>query len=244
MPDYIRRRLRVNAAVAVIVLLVSGAMADAQTLSWSVNGTGGNGNWDTTTANWFNGSQNVTWPSGGNAIFGGASGTVSSFVFGPVVSSMTFNTPGYVIQNGWIQSGSNGLTVTTNVDATISSTLSNSVSAGNLLVKNGPATLFITGTNFLGTVQVNQGEVRASDLFFSKVNLANAQGVTVTLTQSTDMAGLSGGGTAGGIVQPVNQAGTVNLTILNGGNFGGVLQDNGSGILAQISSVAALHQKR
>ncbi|HKD35771.1 MAG TPA: hypothetical protein VKB78_03195, partial [Pirellulales bacterium] len=215
-------------------------LADGQTLSWGVNGAGGSGNWDTTTADWFNGSQNVTWPSGGNAIFGGAAGgTVNSFTFGPVVSSITFNTPGYVIQNGYLQSGTNGLTVTTNVDATIGSNLENSASAGNFLVKNGPAALVLSGgTNFLGAAQVSQGELQlagSSNLFFSSVTLADAPGVTVTLAQSssiTDMMSLAGGGTSGGIVQPNNQARTVTLDIFRGGNFGGVLQDNGSGILA------------
>ncbi len=222
-----------------MTLFFFGAFAEAGTLTWGVNGAGGSGNWDTSTANWFNGSQNVAWPSGGDALFAGASGgTVTSFVFGPVVSSMTFNTPGYVVQDGWVQSGTNGLTVTTNVDATISSTLSSSATAGDFLVKNGPAALVISGTNFLSAVQVNQGEVRAtgsSSLFFSNVTLANQPGATVTLGQSSSfasMGALAGGGTSGGIVHPDSQARTVTLTIYEGSTFAGSLQDNGLGILA------------
>jgi fibronectin-binding autotransporter adhesin len=219
MENQFRRPSCVRAAATMTVLLF-GAVAGAQTLAWGVNGAGGSGNWDTTTANWFNGTQNVKWASGGNAIFGGASGgTVNSFFFGPVVSSITFNTPGYVIQNGYVQGGTNGLTVTTNVDATISSTLDYSVLAGNSLVKNGPAALLTGGTNFFGAVQVNQGELRtigSSDLFFSTVNLANASGVTVTFAQTSsfaDIGALTGGGNSGGVVQPNNQARTVSLTI-------------------------------
>ncbi|HKD38020.1 MAG TPA: hypothetical protein VKB78_14505, partial [Pirellulales bacterium] len=60
-------------------LLALSTLADAQTLTWGPNGAGGSGNWDTTTAGWFNGTQNVVWASGGNAIFGGATGgTVTS----------------------------------------------------------------------------------------------------------------------------------------------------------------------
>ena len=75
-----RNIARLLAAVVFWTLLASATLATAQTLTWGVNGAGGSGNWDTTTADWFNGSQNVVWPSNGNAIFGGASGgTVSSF---------------------------------------------------------------------------------------------------------------------------------------------------------------------
>jgi fibronectin-binding autotransporter adhesin len=220
-------------------LSIFSATAEAQTVTWGVNGAGGSGNWNTSTANWFTGSQNVIWPSGGNAVFGGASGgTVTSFFFGPVVSSMTFNTPGYVIQDGWVNSGTSGLTVTTNVDATINSTLSNSASTGSSLVKNGSAALVLGGTNFLSTVQVNQGELRAtgtSSLAFSDVTLANTPGATVTLAPSATSIGigsLAGGGTFGGVVHPDNQARTVTVSIGGSGTFGGTLADNGSGILA------------
>ncbi len=238
MQNYILGRCFAMAAV-LVSLGIFNASANATTLTWGVNGVGGSGNWDTSTPNWFNGSQNVSWPSGGDAIFAGASGgTVSSFTFGPVVSSMTFNTPGYTVQDGWVQSGNSGLTMTTNVDATISSTLSDSSSAGNFLVKNGPAALLIGGTNFLDVLQLNQGEVRvvgSSSLFFSDVVLADAPGVQVTLAQSsnsTSMGSLAGGGTTGGVVLPNNQARTVTLTLFSGRSFGGTLEDNGSGVLA------------
>ncbi len=216
-----------------------GALADAQTLTWGVNGAGGGGNWDATTANWFNGATNVAWPSGASAVFGGASGgTVSSYFSGPVVSSMTFNTAGYTVQNGDIQSSSSGLTVTTNVDATISSSLDNSTTAGNFLVKNGSATLSLGGEFFLDSVQVNQGQLQltgSADLVSASVVLANAPGVAVTFGQTSsfpDISSLSGGGTSGGAVQPNNQARTVMLTVLQPGSFAGALQNNGSGILA------------
>jgi fibronectin-binding autotransporter adhesin len=230
---YQGRRFWTAVGAAIAGLLLS-ASAHAQTVTWGVNGVGGSGNWDTTTKNWFNGASNVAWPSGGNAIFAGAAGgTVHSFVFGPVVSSMTFNTPGYVVQNGWIESGASGLTVTTYADATISSTLSDSTIAGNFLIKNGPAALTVNGTNFFGSVQVNQGEFRiggSSTLFYSDVVLGNTAGATVTLGQnssSTEVKSLSGGGALGGIVQPDNQARTVTLYIGGSGVFGGKLQDNG-----------------
>ena len=136
-------------ACILFTALFSAVSAYAQTVTWGVNGAGGPGSWDTSTADWYNGASNVTWPTGGNAIFAGASGgTVDSFVFGPTVSSMTFNTPGYSIQDGWLQSGTNGLTITTNADATIGSTLAAGFGGENLLVKNGSANLNINGIDF------------------------------------------------------------------------------------------------
>jgi fibronectin-binding autotransporter adhesin len=223
------------APVVFWTLLASATLATAQTLTWGVSGAGGSGNWDTTTADWFNGSQNVVWPSNGNAIFGGASGgTVSSFSPGPLVASMTFNTPGYVIQGGQIQRSTGDLTVTTNVDATISSTLS-----VNSLVKNGPGTLIDNAFDFdsLATVHVNQGELLVKafpSLIQSNLILADAPGVIVTFGQSGSpvLKTLTGGGTSGGVVRPDNEARTLTLGTLGGGTFGGVLEDNGSGILA------------
>jgi hypothetical protein len=233
---------RLAVPVVFWTLLTSAAITSAQTLTWGVNGAGGSGNWDTTTPDWFNGSQNVAWPSGGNAIFAGAAGgTVSSFSPGPVVTSMTFNTPGYIIQGGQIQSSANGRTVTTNVDATISSTLSN---LSNSLVKNGPAALILNGTNNVGTVRVNEGELRItgfSSLFNSNVVLADAPGVAITFAQtssSNSVGLLTGGGTTGGVIRPDNQPRTVTLNSTStsastaGVTFGGVLEDDGSGVLA------------
>lgn len=229
----------------VISLIVCARFADAQSLTWGVNGAGGSGNWDATTANWFNGSQNVAWPSGGDAIFGGASaGTVNSYFPGPVVNSITFNTPGYTVQNGFIQSGANGLSVITNVDATIGSTLERQSGASfggpsDVLNKTGSAALIINGTTGLDTVQINQGELRITgfgDLGSSDVVLADAPGVTLTLARLSSgafsMHSLAGGGISGGVVQPNNQARTTTLNLENSGTFGGTLQDNGSGILA------------
>ena len=98
-------------------------------------------------ANWWNGTSQVVWPSGADAVFGGTGGTVNSFVFGPEVSSMTFNSPGYVITGGWVKGYSNGLKITTNADSTISSTLStysSTAEAARTLTKDGSGTLTVT----------------------------------------------------------------------------------------------------
>lgn len=233
--------MRFHAAVTFATLVASATLAHAQTLTWGPNGAGGSGNWDTTTADWFNGSQNVVWASGGNAILAGPSGgTVSSFFPGPLVASMTFNTPGYVVQGGQILSGTSGsLTVTTNADATVNSIL-NISGVNSSLTKDGAATLTLSRVGSLFNLQVNQGELRfagSSSLGFTNNILADAPGVTITLAQSNstvNAGALTGGGTMGGLVQPDNEPRTVTLNCGStaGGTFGGVLADNGSGILA------------
>ncbi len=212
-------------------------------LDWGADGNGGTGTWDTTTADWWNGSGPVAWQAGGDAIFNGNGAAITSVYPGPVAGNLTFNTPGYSITGGWITGGTNGLTITTNADATIGSVLSSGGGSSlNQLVKAGAGTLTITGTNFLSSVMVNAGEYKvagSSTLFFSSVTLADVAGTKVTLAQSasgTDIAGLSGGGLNGGLVQPSSDARTVTLTIWpsysSTTTYSGVLADNGPGILA------------
>ena len=85
--------------------------AQAVDYTWDNTGTpgvapaGGTGVWNTTGLNWTNdaGATYIAWPNTDpntdNAIFGGTAGTVS---LGAAIlsSSVTFNTTGYVIDNG------------------------------------------------------------------------------------------------------------------------------------------------
>ena len=188
---------------------------------------------------WWNSSTsaNVPWTNGSSAIFAGTGGTVTSTFPGPSVSDITFNSPGYTIQSGRIAASGSTFSITANQAATISSTISNNVNNATL-VKNGAATLTVSGTNFMPKVQVNAGEFLvsgSSSLFFSNVTLADAPGVIVTLGQtstSANIGSLSGGGVSGGILQPNNQARTVTASVQGTGNFAGVAQDNGAGQLA------------
>lgn len=216
--------------------ILCGARAHAQ-LTFGADGNGGSGAWNTTTVDWFNGSTAVPWTNGSSAIFAGTGGTVTSVFPGPTVSDITFNSPGYTIQSGWINSSTATFNIVTNQAATSSSTL-NYASSNGTLVKSGAATLTVAGTNFFSNVQVNQGEYLvsgSSSLFFSNVTLANSPGVVVTLGQTsnfTDINSLSGGGSLGGVLQPNATARTVTATLWDNGTFNGVAQDNGSGKLA------------
>lgn len=208
-------------------------------LTWGVGGNGGSGTWDPgTTADWWNGTTNVTWSANSDAIFAGTGGTVTSVFPGPSANSLTFNSLGYTIQSGWINTSAANFNVVTNQSATISSTLSSNGGNTPTLVKSGIGTLTVSGTNFLPRVLVNQGEYLVggnSTLFFSDVTLANSPGVLVTLGQTSNnvsIQSLSGGGVSGGVVQPNATARTVTLTLGKAATFNGVMQDNGSGKLA------------
>lgn len=218
---------------AALVLQFEGAKA--ATVQWGVNGAGGSGAWNS--SNWWNGTSSAAWSTGNIAVFGGTAGTVSTVYPGPSVSGLVFNTAGYSIEGGYLMASGPTLSITTNANARITSTLSGS-GFSNTLLKSGAGKLTLGGTNFIDVVQVNQGELVVegySSLFFSDVSLGNASDVIVTLAStfdSTSMGSLSGGGASGGIVRPDAVARTLSLTLFGGGTFGGVLADNGPGKLA------------
>ncbi len=121
----------------------------------------GSGTWNSTNTTWLQTatSANQAWIPGGNAIFGGnlgngAAGTIT--VSGTQdVKSMFFNaTPS---GNFLIQSGNLNLLggiITTNQDATISSTLQ----GGGNFIKKGLSNLILTGNNtFSGSITVSEG---------------------------------------------------------------------------------------
>src|SRR5262245_8406451 len=160
--------------VALWVIALGSAAAHGQTLNWDPTFTatatgGGPGNWDTTTANWFNGTADVAWPGAGNiAVFGGASGGLVS-IQNPGVSAdgLTFNTDGYTI-GGPGTLTLTGATPTFSV-ATGTATVS-AVMAGTAgLTMAGPGTLVLSAANTYtstatpanattinaGTIQVN-----------------------------------------------------------------------------------------
>jgi autotransporter-associated beta strand protein len=219
---------RVFFMIIVVLVYCVGGEGRAQ-LTWGIGGNGGNGSWDTTTANWWNGSTNVSWVAGGAAIFSGTAGMV--FTSSPSVSSITFDTAGYLLYGGYLSIPSSGLTVTANQSAVISASFNNSGS--RTFVKKGAALLTVSGTALGGgisTLRVDEGELRVTGNLINPVTnsitLGQNSGAVLTLGQSTQLRSLSGGG----IVRPVDQAQTITVTM--GGTYGGIFQDNGNGRLA------------
>ncbi len=228
-----------------LALLASSAFGD---LTWGTSGLGGTGTWDSSTTNWWNGTNNVVWPNSGTAVFAGTAGTVtiSSSV---TADKLTFNTPGYTIQSAFLEGTPGGMTVEANADATINAIIFGAGAGTTTFTKTGSATLNLGGSfAFFGQVAISAGELRVTSFGATdgsaKYSLSNAAGEFFTLGGPGDntffVGGLSGGGAAGGLVRPDNVAGTKELLIFgSGGTFAGSLQDNGIGVLALTISVSS-----
>src|SRR5580658_1558321 len=100
-----------------LAILLCAASAFAQQLTWDPNGngglTGGSGNWDTSTASWYNGtslpdvdwSQTSTTTGSSGAIFGGGDGSynVTNDISQIAVTNLTILNSGYVFQGDDLQ---------------------------------------------------------------------------------------------------------------------------------------------
>ncbi|WP_395753761.1 autotransporter-associated beta strand repeat-containing protein [Prosthecobacter sp.] len=205
----------------------------AATLTWdTVAGdgatiTGGAGTWTNGLGNWNTGSGDTTWNSAtpDAATFGGTVGTVT--LGGAVtVGNMVFNS-GYTLADGGNALTLLNSTITANSAATISAALSGSTG----LIKNGAATLTLSGTSsYTGPTVINAGMVSVTTLANggSNSNLGAASNVASnlvlnggtlqynnTVTGNTDR--LFSVGTSGGTISlPV--AGTLNFN--NTGSMG------------------------
>jgi fibronectin-binding autotransporter adhesin len=118
------------------------AVVQAQTiLTWGATGGGGTGTWDTSHANWFNGSAAVPWTQGSSAIFAGTAGTLT--VGAPItVQNMTFSTDGYTITGNTLTVSGTTATITTGTD--ISATISSALTGSARIVKTGGGALTLT----------------------------------------------------------------------------------------------------
>jgi autotransporter-associated beta strand protein len=118
---------------------------------------GGNGPWNSA-ALWWNGFSNAAWPASGltnEAIFGGNAGTVTLDPAGLAANRLTFNTTGYLLQNGplTLNGTAPAVFIATGVTAQISAPISGT--AG--LIKSGPGSLALTGSNIYGNTAIQQG---------------------------------------------------------------------------------------
>jgi autotransporter-associated beta strand protein len=120
-------------------------------------GMGGTGTWNTSALKWYNGSADVPWVNGNDAVFWGTAGTVT-LAAAQSVNSLTFKSTGYTITASTLTLSGSSVTVDANVTATIGSIVAGT--AG--LVKNGAGTLFLTNTSnqtsgYTGGTTINAG---------------------------------------------------------------------------------------
>ena len=137
------------------------------TLQWDGAGVGtagaqgGVGNWiSNATTNWWDGANNVAWPTPGggddNAVFGGTAGNVTNAVAGVVVNDITINTSGYIFWGGpLILNGSNP---TFTVGGGGMSQSEAVLAGAGGLTKTGSSTLQLRAANrYQGDTRVQQG---------------------------------------------------------------------------------------
>jgi autotransporter-associated beta strand protein len=211
-------------------------------LVWGTNGSGGSGTWDSTTADWYNGTSSVSWSSGDSATFSGTGGTVT--VSGSqTASQLTFNAAGYSLTGGFINGTSSGLTVQANSDALISGPVFGGSPYTGTFTKSGFGTLTLDNSfAFFGQADITQGTLNAGSFASTSsttvYDLSNATGVDLTFSAGTNvtyfLGGLAGGGASGGNVTASSSDGTTTLLLFNSGSssFAGALQDSGTGTLA------------
>ena len=113
----------------------------------SGTGSGGAGTWDTSTANWFNGTTDVAWTNATNAVavFAGATAGTVTLNTGISANAIDLNGTGYIIQGNTLTLvGSNsGISVASGESDTIGSTVGGSVG----LYLTGGGTLALTNSN-------------------------------------------------------------------------------------------------
>ncbi|MFO1489361.1 MAG: autotransporter-associated beta strand repeat-containing protein [Kiritimatiellia bacterium] len=170
----------------IVPVLLLATSAPAVTYTWDANGgtagTGGTGNWDTTSALWDNAGL-VAWPTTGtdnDALFDGTAGTVT-LTTGITVNDLTFNLDGYSILGNILTL--NGTTPTLTVGAGLGATLGSSVAGSAGLTKAGAGTLTLNALNnpYTGATTVGAGTLALSgSTLRSTVNVTAGSTLRVT----------------------------------------------------------------
>jgi autotransporter-associated beta strand protein len=235
VPANTARRLLLGTAALALGLAWS-VGADAADLQWSPTapGSGGNGNWNTSSAFWYNGVALQSWNNAAldNAVFGGTAGTVTINA-AVIAHNLTFNTSGYTVA----RTGANTLTLS-GVSPTIdvlsggSATISSVIAGTAGLTKAGLGTLTLSGANiYTGGTTINAGTLSIN----SDARLGNTSGgvtfgggtlqSTATFTSNRGVTVCAGGGTIntssgtltlGGVITgtgPLTKSGTGTLTL-------------------------------
>ena len=166
------RRGRKNIAGAiggVLTVMGIGLVPAALGVTWDSGGASptsphdGSGNWDFTTIDWSNGSTDMAWPNGSQAIFGagtGAAGTIN-LLSSVNVTGLVFNMPG----SGNYNISASGASITFNtttplitVASGVSPIIGTTLNSSHGLLLLGGGTLNLTGANTLtGTTNVSSG---------------------------------------------------------------------------------------
>ena len=205
-----RSKLFILVAAALLAQLTVVPLAPAATLTFDGN-TGttgaqdGAGNWDTTTADWWNGSADVTWDNTtpGNAVFGvgsGAAGTISVGSGTINVANITNNAAGsgyYTISGNTLTLvGSPTIYVATGTALQLNSLLAGTgytLEGGGWLTNSPSANNTFNGTTIIdnGGVSVGGSDGR---VYFSGDLVINSNGALRFTSGNTTTGGVLAGG--------------------------------------------------
>jgi autotransporter-associated beta strand protein len=230
-------------------------------LTWDSDGaTGGQqngaGSWNLSNTNWLNGSTNVSWVQGFDAIFGGGTGTAGAIALSNdlTVRHLTFNstTNGgtYTLTgtNRMLSLGSATSTITANTEGSINVKL-----AGTNLIKAGSSRLILNNAAYEGNVHVT-GELRlieSSNRTWNGAisgggNLTKYGSGRLTLGASNALTGFFTVTESGSlrVTHPLALGTTNNNTTIQGGaNFAGVELDNPAGMTVGESFQLVMHNQ-
>lgn len=230
--------LRSAALVASIVLRFA-ASAQAGSLTWDGSDTstpgaqGGNGTWDTSILNWWNGSANIGWPVSGmdnDAVFGGTAGTVS-LGSANTANDLTFNTTGYIL-SGAQTLALNGTTPTITTASGVTTTIGNNTAtilAGSAgLTKAGAGTLILNGSavnTFTGGLGINGGTL-ALDFanLATPTNLLNSGNALALRGSTLSVTGKNSGATSQTFASTTLNSGASTITLAQNGGTSTTLQ--------------------
>ena len=250
--------------IAAALTVGFGRTGRAATLTWDSSGTNpttpvdGSGTWDTSTANWSDGTADNVWPNdtASVAVFGADDGAAGTVNLGTaiVANGITFNAPG---SGNYTIAGVNTLTLggtapTITVVGGLSPTITAAITgtAGVAVAQSGTgaAQLTLSGTNtFTGGMSIGTG---AQVNFTTNGNLGGSGSGVILNGGTLNYAGTTAptithaitiGGT-GGTVNTQMNGGAGKFTLNSGGQFagnaGGALTKTGPGWLTIYGAAA------
>ncbi len=157
-----------NNTTASPVTVTLGAISLVDTLTWDASGinplapTDGGGIWSRALTNWSNGSAEVSWQPGDNAIIGsgGAPGTITNTDATTIVRNITFNTNYALTGNALTLTNGSVITV---AGSTTTATINNVLTGTGGLTVAGGGTLSLAETannTYTGDTIINNGTVQ------------------------------------------------------------------------------------
>lgn len=238
------KRLLCGASMAALMLMTLPTVTRAQDQNryWDVNGTsvgsGGSGNWDTSTNIWSPSGDGVSGPyiapwnnlALDNAFFGGTAGTVT--LTEPIrVHNLNFSVGGYTLTGGTLTLDGDTPTI---IAATGTTFIESSIDGSHGLVKAGNGTLRLDGTNiFSGDISLLSGTLYAlTDVGLGAAgnSITTAAGASVTLRINGDPTSRSVTIGDGGTLS-VSGSGVGGALISGNGNVNVVAANNEDGIV-------------